>query len=140
MKTLSTSGSHVAELKVLIVDDDEFVSSVMVDMITTLGVTTIHQSINGKDALRFIDNNSLTPDLVFCDLAMPGSDGFQLMEELGKRDFRGGVVLVSGQKDHVLHSATLMARFHQLNILASLEKPVSMQQLQSVLEDFERKR
>lgn len=134
MKSESSSSNSSVQLRVLIVDDDAFVSAVMADMMKTLGATEVLQSANGKDALQFFSSNKVAPELVLCDLAMPGNDGFQLMEELGKKDFNGGVVLISGQKNHVLHSATLMARFHGLNILDSLEKPVSLQQLRSVIE------
>ena len=46
------------------------------------------------------------------------------MEQLSARGYSGGIVLVSGMDARTMSSATLMAKFHRLNILATLNKPV----------------
>lgn len=123
----------VEQLCVLLVDDDIFVRGVMLDMLSTAGVRKIEVASNGKEASNMLSVPNFRPDLIFCDLHMPAKDGFQLMDELAQKKFTGCIALVSGQQGHVLHSAELMARFHQLKILAALEKPVDMQQLRAVL-------
>ncbi len=123
--------------RVLIVDDESFVASVLGEMMSGLGAAEVLYSANGKEAIQFLASCKTMPELILCDLHMPGKDGFQLMEELARRQYQGGLVLVSGQQNHVLHSASVMARFHQLNILGVLEKPASVEQLREVVEKMQ---
>jgi CheY-like chemotaxis protein len=120
----------------LLVDDDKFMLTVLGDMLHDLGVSGIRTAANGADAIVALERAALAPDLVVCDLNMPGGDGFQFMEQLGKRGFAGGVVLVSGMDARTLNSAALMARFHRLNILATLTKPVGAPALREALAKF----
>ncbi|MBI3230594.1 MAG: response regulator [Burkholderiales bacterium] len=129
------AGTHqkTAHWNVLIIDDDAFVAAVMAEMLRNLGVAQVTICANGKEAGVNLMANRVAPDLVLCDLHMPGKDGFQVMEELAATGFRGGVLLVSGQQNHVLHSASIMARFHRLNFIGALEKPVTPEQLRNAL-------
>ena len=120
-------------LRALLVDDDRFMLVVVSDLLRDLGVKEIVTAANGSAGIEAFDRARPAPDLVVCDLNMPGNDGFQLMEQLGARRYRGGIVLVSGMDDRTLKSASLMARFHQLNILATLGKPVDAAALRAAL-------
>jgi hypothetical protein len=42
-------------------------------------------------------------------------------------------VLISGQEARTLKSASLMGQFHELNILATLEKPIDKNSLANAL-------
>lgn len=108
----------------LVVDDDKFMQLVLGDMLRGHGITQITVAVNGVTALEAMRHMGAAPDVVVCDLNMPGADGFQLMEQLGAAGFGGGVILVSGMDARTMNSAALMARFHRLNILATLTKPV----------------
>jgi CheY-like chemotaxis protein len=103
------------------------------DMLRDLGVTDIRAAANGNDGAAALDRMAVPPDLVVCDLNMPGEDGFQFMERLGKRGFTGGVILVSGLDARILNSASLMARFHRLTFLATLTKPVEATALRAAI-------
>jgi CheY-like chemotaxis protein len=94
-------------------------------MLKGMGVDEVTTAGNGRAAIDVFDGADPAPEIVVCDLNMPGSDGFEFMEELGARHFAGGVVLLSGMDSRTLNSATLMGRFHSLNILATLNKPVN---------------
>ena len=109
---------------VLLVDDDSFMRVVMCEMLRDLGIRQISEAASGSAAVDMLQRLKPAPDLVVCDLNMPGGDGFDFMQQLGAAGFEGGVVLVSGMDARTLNSASLMARFHRLNILATLPKPV----------------
>ena len=118
---------------VLVVDDDLFMLGVLDDMLREFGVRGVTKAMGGMAALAALDTMAVPPELVMCDLNMPGGDGFQFMEQLGARSFRGAVVLMSGMNLRTMHSAALMARFHRLKVAGSLGKPISASALAAVL-------
>jgi CheY-like chemotaxis protein len=122
-----------ADLNVLLVDDDSFMLDFVTSLLRDLGISTISTAKDGKRAIDAYDRARAKPNLVLCDLHMPGQDGFQLMEELALRHYGGGVILISGQEDRTLRSASLMAQFHQLHILGALPKPVNGEALTRAL-------
>lgn len=123
-----------ASLHVMVVDDDAFMCQILADMLSSLGAAKVTVCSNVEKAISNLHSLKMEPNLILCDLHMPGRDGFQFMEELAKKNYAGSIALLSGQQNHVLHSGKLMARFHQLPILAALEKPATREQIQSLLE------
>jgi len=118
---------------VLLVEDDKFMRVVIGDLLRGHGIQKITEAASGSDAAQTLQRLTLAPDLVVCDLNMPGGDGFEFMQQLATRGFHGGVILVSGMDERTLNSASLMARFHRLNILATLPKPVDAAALGAAL-------
>ena len=127
-----TSGSRTPQ-RALLVDDDKFMLAVVGDLLRELGVTAITTAANGATAIEAYERAPSKPDVVLCDLNMPVSDGFQLMEQLGAKGFTGGVILFSGMDDRTLKSASLMAQFHRLQFLDTLKKPVEKLALRAAL-------
>lgn len=119
--------------RVLLVDDDKMMLQVVSDMLNDLGIADITTALNGVAGIAAFDRMKQAPDVVLCDLNMPESDGFQLMEQLGSRHFAGGIILVSGMDERTMNSATLMARFHRLKFVATISKPVEAAALQAAL-------
>lgn len=119
--------------RALLVDDDKFMLVVVGDLLRELGITGITTAANGAAAVEAYERSPSKPDVVLCDLNMPVSDGFQLMEQLGAKGFMGGVILFSGMDDRTLKSASLMARFHRLQFLDTLKKPVEKSALRAAL-------
>jgi CheY-like chemotaxis protein len=120
-------------IRSLVVDDDQFMLEFIGDMLRDLGVKEVTTATDGTQALAALDHASPQPDVILCDLHMPGHDGFQLMAALAERGYPGGIVLISGQEARTLKSASLMGQFHELNLLATLEKPVDKKSLASAL-------
>ncbi len=65
--------------KILIVEDDVFLKSIMVQKLDKENFEVIEAS-DGKEGLEKIKSEK--PDLVLLDLYMPETDGFQLLEEI----------------------------------------------------------
>jgi len=117
----------------LLVDDDKFMRVVMGDLLREHGIRQLTEAAGGLAAVEMLQRLQPAPDLVVCDLNMPGGDGFEFMHQLAAAGFDGGVLLVSGMDARTLNSASLMARFHRLNILATLPKPVDSAALGAAL-------
>lgn len=122
-----------ADLNVLLVDDDSFMLEFVTSLLRDLGICTVTTASDGRQGIAAFDRARAKPNLVLCDLHMPGKDGFALMEELALRHYRGGVILISGEEDRILRSAEAAARSHQLNILGALAKPVTGEALTHAL-------
>lgn len=117
--------SAAASLRVLVVDDDSFMREFVTELLIDLGLSEIAVAIDGEQAIASLaaDPSRPRPELIVADLQMPGQDGFQLLAALAEQRYDGALILLSGQEDRVLNSAMLMARFHQLRVLAALPKP-----------------
>lgn len=64
---------------ILVVDDDPKSIDVLSRILSHYGAT-VHQAINGEDALKLLD--TLNPKFIISDLSMPVMDGWQLMSNL----------------------------------------------------------
>lgn len=127
------SAAGGAALRVLLIDDDRFTIALLAELLETLGVHQLSTAADGRQGLAVFDTARPRPDVVLVDLSMPGQDGFQLLEALARRRYDGGLILISGKEDRLLHAAAQLARFHQLQLLAALPKPVERAALAAAL-------
>ena len=81
--------------KVLVIDDDEIFSKVLMDSLPKDKYEVAH-ALNGEEGLQQLDTNK--PDIIILDLMMPKMDGFQFIEELKNRSESNLIpILVSSQ-------------------------------------------
>jgi DNA-binding NarL/FixJ family response regulator len=79
--------------RILIVDDDPAMQSVLSDLLRSEGYETLAVR-NGKVALKEI--SAFSPDLVLLDINLPGIDGITLLEKLKEIDSRFVVIMITG--------------------------------------------
>jgi DNA-binding NtrC family response regulator len=82
--------------KVLIIDDDSDLRSVVGDVLKDEGFD-ITESPDGKTALSVIRKNM--PDVVLVDLKMSGMNGIEVMQEIRKLDARLPVIVMTAYGD-----------------------------------------
>lgn len=124
----------LAALTVLLIDDEAFMHELLAAMLRQIGVTRITTAHDGEQGIAALATAAVAPDIIICDLNMPGKDGFQVMEALAASRFQGGVILLSGLEQRMLNSAALMGRFHHLRVLGVVAKPVSKAALTKLLQ------
>lgn len=120
-------------LSILVVDDDPFEVEVISAILGKLGVWDITKAVGGEAALRVLEKRSASIDLLLTDLQMPGMDGFEFMESAVKLGFTGALIIVSGQNQEVVHSASLVAQLRRINLLGTVKKPVTKEALARLL-------
>lgn len=86
MSTVEAAGKHpllpFAPLRILVIDDDALVSSLIVDHYLSLGFS-VDTAQNGATALQLMEQRR--PDLVLCDRKMPVMSGAELLEIIRSR-------------------------------------------------------
>jgi len=128
-----STGSSYQSLRVLLIDDDNFMLELISDILHDIGIANITTAGDGRQGMTAFEAAKPAPDIIICDINMPDKDGFQLMELLAEKKYGGGVILVSGLTSRVINSATLMANFHHLNILGALPKPIEKHALAALI-------
>jgi EAL domain-containing protein (putative c-di-GMP-specific phosphodiesterase class I)/CheY-like chemotaxis protein len=126
----------IKALRVLVIDDDEFMLSFAEDMLRELGVSQVARAIDGRAALAFIDVADALPQLLICDLNMPGMDGIEFFRHLAGRNFEGGVIISSASDKNLLKSVELLLGAHGLMFLGTLNKPLKEKHLLSLLDKY----
>ncbi len=118
---------------VLLVDDDAFQLELLTGILTQLGISNTTAAQGGHKALEKLAGHGNRFDLILMDLHMPGMDGFEFMEALGKAGFSGSLIIVSGQNEEVMKAATLVAKLRRFTLLGAVTKPVGRQALAALI-------
>jgi signal transduction histidine kinase/ActR/RegA family two-component response regulator len=105
----------LAGLSLLVVDDSDDTRETVCALLQQLGVE-VSLARDGREALEAIAKGD--PDLVLCDLHMPGMDGYEFIRELHRRPARPPVVAVSGLATEADYRRTREAGFE-----AHVKKP-----------------
>jgi DNA-binding response OmpR family regulator len=83
----------MANEQVLILEDDLAALNLVSKQLTAAGFRVIPV---GDGRLAIETCRSQRPDLVVCDLSMPGMDGFEFIRQLRREQFNAPIVVVSG--------------------------------------------
>ena len=129
----TTTAVQPAYRSALVIDDESFSQALLRKRLEQLSIGNVAVADNGFSALRLIDSQAQDPDLVICDLFMPEMDGIELLAELAKRDYRGGLILVTGVNLNTLMLAYELAVLKNLKVLGSFTKPVPLEALSQAL-------
>ncbi|MEG3618205.1 EAL domain-containing response regulator [Magnetovibrio sp. PR-2] len=119
----------------LVVDDEEFIRTLVERILKSLGAENIRTAEGGKAALQTIDADG-APDIVLCDLNMPEMDGIEFLRHLVEREFKGGIAMISGEDKRILETAQELGKAQNLNILGALSKPITPPELTKLLDQF----
>lgn len=120
-------------IRILVLDDDQFILKLLVRMLANLGYTSVSTCDSGQAALASIDSPQGAPDLILLDLNMPEMDGLEFVRHLLDRQYNGSLILVSGEDERMQQAAEKLARGHKITVLGHLHKPVSPEGLAKLL-------
>ncbi len=126
-----------ADLQVMVVEDHGFQRRVALRLLTELGVRQTLESADGLHALDVLRPLKTPPDVVLVDLDMPGMDGIECIGHIAHERLARAVVVVSALDPALLNTVQTMARAYGLRVLGSVEKPLTREKLEYVLQRFD---
>ncbi len=101
---------------VMIADDSESVRDTLKDMVEAGKHKVVAQAIDGVDTLEKFD--SVKPDVLLLDVAMPKKDGMETLIELMKNDSKPKVIMITAHDD-----MELIQNCIKIGALAYITKP-----------------
>jgi len=135
-------GEGVAKVRVLVVDDEEFLRSIVRERLEIAGYA-VEEASNGKEALAMLDGG-VPYDVLLTDIRMPGMDGITLLGEWAKK-FPGtaGIVMsANAELDTAVHALKMGAcdyitkPFNFDVLLITIENALRKKDLERQLADY----
>jgi PAS domain S-box-containing protein len=123
---------ELAQLQVMLIDDDPFILNYLKRLLTARGVEQIRCASEGKAALAELQQGGAAIDVTVCDLNMPGMDGVEFLRHLADAGYTGALIIISGNAD-LLPTIYELAQAHGLRILGTLAKPFTPQRFFDIL-------
>jgi len=114
--------------RVLIVDDDADLGEELVFALETAGVDAVAASTPDDILARL----RASVDIIVLDLSMP-LDGFDLVDELGRRGLSPAIIISSAQDQRIVKAAMRHAEQAGLTIAGALAKPYAPSELVTLL-------
>ncbi len=109
-------------LRIAVADDEPRMRDYYQDVLPLLGHQVLHAAENGRE---LVDRCRMSrPDLIICDIKMPGLDGIDAVSEIGRIE-PVPAILVSAY-----HDPALLERTTGEQILAYLVKPIKQADLE----------
>ena len=125
------------DLSILILEDDDFQRQILVNILRSLGATSILEAENGVQALEIIRGAKSNPiEVVLCDLNMPEMDGMEFLRHIGKEHHNIAVIITSALDSKLLASVSRMTELHGIKLLGAIEKPVMLATLKELLSKY----
>jgi EAL domain-containing protein (putative c-di-GMP-specific phosphodiesterase class I)/AmiR/NasT family two-component response regulator len=120
-------------LNFLLVEDHELERDSVVAVLRSLHAENIHTARDGRAALHLLSEVERLPDVIICDLNMPGMDGMEFIRHLATARNRASLIVASGLERRLLSAVELMVREYGLPFLGTIEKPVTANKLEEML-------
>lgn len=117
----------------LVADDEIEIGEIIKAVAEDLGfeVTCVAE---GSQVVGLVERHN--PDVIALDLRMPGSDGVEIIRELGKNHCKSGILLMSGMDQRTLASVQSLGKESNLDIGSTLSKPMSIEDITTALNPY----
>lgn len=125
------------DLSVLVVEDHDFQRRTLLRLLTGLGVRSLAEAADGAAALKLLAE-SPQPDVIICDIDMPGMDGVQFISRVAERGLASAVVIASGLDSKVVAAVKAIGESHGIQLLGAVEKPLTGRRVAELLGSYRR--
>lgn len=122
----------LGDCAVMVVEDHEFQRHTTLQILANLGARALLEAADGEEALALLTGGR-RPDIVLCDLDMPGMDGLEFFRHVSASGIDVAVVIASGLDDVVVQAAATTARAYGVTVLGTVRKPLTARRLLEVV-------
>ena len=119
--------------RLLLIDDEPSLAEFVAVAARHCGYEPVVTADDGQFRSEFQKER---PHAAVLDLGMPGMDGVELLRFLAEQEFRSPVLIISGFDRRVLESAFRLGEALGLTMAGPLEKPVRLEELESLLSEL----
>ena len=91
-------------LKILIVDDSEFMRNLIKNIIIKEGIKGVYEAADGIEAVKKYKENK--PDLVFMDIMMPNKSGLEAIKEIKNQDPTAKIIIITSLREQKAYDET----------------------------------
>ena len=129
-RSAGENGSPKPEGKVLVIDDEAMVGTLIGDMLKRMGNETVIAA-SGREGIEIFDaaiESGAPFDLVLSDLGMPEMSGWQVVEEVKNRSPKTPVALITGWGDQLDREKMKQSRVDRV-----LAKPFKLDDIKLLL-------
>lgn len=117
--------------KVLIIDDEEDIRSVLKDMLNMSGYE-VDSAENGKQAKEFYDKTDY--DAIITDIIMPEQDGFEVILDFRNKNQLDRVIAISGGRR--TSSEDYLSIANHFGVSAIFSKPPNYKELMAKVDEI----
>jgi EAL domain-containing protein (putative c-di-GMP-specific phosphodiesterase class I)/DNA-binding SARP family transcriptional activator len=133
----ATGATELAGLSVLVVEDHDFQRRTALALLRGLGVATVDQAPDGQAALELLAA-STPPDIIICDIDMPGMDGVEFIRRVAERGMASAVAIASALDARLVRAVGAVCEGYGLQVLGAVEKPLTARRLSELLAAYRR--
>ena len=133
----AASPAGFGDYSVLVVEDHDFQRRTVVQLLRRLGVGTLSEAPDGGAALELLAASE-PPDVIVCDVDMPGMDGVEFIRHVSRRGLASAVVIASGLERDVLEAVEAVSRGYGVQVLGVVQKPLTARRLEELLASYVR--
>lgn len=106
--------------RVVIVDDNEDITSVVSDILEIGGFNVVGIGHDGKEAVSLYRKHK--PNFIFLDVTMPIMDGIQALKEIKKENSKANVIMITADD-----GTGVIQELKKLNATAIIVKPFKIE-------------
>lgn len=118
----------------LVIDDDPLFQIVVSEGLIAGGVKHVEVADDGVEGMEKLVNARNPIDLIAVDLQMPNMTGVDVVRELARIGFQGGVIIISSEESNLLRSVHNLAKMVGINILGAMGKPLDVTGLHALIQ------
>lgn len=124
------------DIHIMLVDDEPSILDLTERHLEKMGYCNITPCLGGQSAMEKYQENNNSFDIIISDLNMPEMNGVELLRHLSEEDYRGGIILLSGEDKRILEVAKDLARARNLNVMGYISKPFKRESLELLLSQY----